>query len=220
MAWGDRFNSGTLLYERNAAMPVEPFTIIKTAHLIALAVALGAALAIDALFLMRAVFRPITMATLDAARFLSRLVAWGLAGLWITGVPLAWYLAGIDPHFITNEKFWVKVFIVAVLSVNGLIIHEVVLPLVGRRVGRPLFEGLGFAQRLALAIAAGISLVSWLFPVLLATAPELNHRAGAHEILAFYYACLAGTVLAFGAVAFLPPRRAGPLAHQPAALRA
>lgn len=194
-------------------MPIETLTLLKTAHLLALAAALGPALAADALLVRRGMLRPITAATVEVARFLAQVVAVGLVALWATGIPLAVRTYQANPDFVTNEKFWVKVFIVAVLSVNGLIIHSLVLPHLTRQQGRRLFDGLGVRTRLALAAAGGVSFVSWMFPLYLGVAKELSYVTPASQLMEAYGAALAAAVTGLSILA-LTAGRAPPVAYK------
>ena len=167
-------------------MPIEMLTLLKTAHLLAIAGALGSAFAADALLLTRGLFRPITAVTAEILQFLSRLVLVGLMAVWVTGIPLALEVYKAHPEFAGNEKFWVKVAIVVALSLNGLLIHRLVLPHVLAQQGRRLFDGAGTAQRLGLAAVGGVSFVSWTFPMLLGTAQQLCYAAPASRLLEAY----------------------------------
>jgi hypothetical protein len=196
-------------------MSVEPLTYLRTAHLLALAAALGPALAADALLVLRGMFRPITAATIEVARFLARVVLVGLVAVWATGILLAVEIYRGHPDFLTNEKFWVKVIIVAVLSINGLIVHTVVLPQVASQQGRRLFDGLGAGRRLALAAAGGVSFVSWIVPLFLGTAKELSYVASATQLMEAYCAALILAVTGLSILAMATGRAAASIAYEP-----
>jgi hypothetical protein len=196
-------------------MPVEMLTLLKTAHLLALAAALGPALAADALLVRRGVFRPITAVTVEAARFLAQFVLVGLVAVWATGIPLAVKIYQGKPEFLANEKFWVKVFIVVVLSINGLIIHKVVLPHVAGQQGRRLFDGLGLRKRLALAAVGGVSFVSWMFPLFLGAAKELSYVTPAYQLMEAYCLALAAAVTGLSILTLTAGRPAAPMAYEP-----
>ena len=195
-------------------MHLEILTLLKAAHLLALAAALGPALAADALLVLRGVFRPITAVTVEMARFLSHFVVIGLAALWATGIPLALQVHQGTPEFFTNEKFWAKVFIVAVLSLNGLVIHGFVLPLVADQQGRRLLDGLGTRRRLALAAAGGVSFVSWMFPLVLGVAKELSYVVPASHLLEAYGVALAGAISGFSILALMAGRATDAVAYE------
>lgn len=197
-----------------AALPIQAVTWIKVTHIVALAIAFGAAVAADLLFLTRATFRPIDRTTVLIADYLSILVAGGLVALWVTGIALAGMQWAANPAFIANEKFWAKVFIVVLLTINAGLIHDVILPRVRARVGRRMFDGLGLGDRLVFALGGALSISSWLFPTLLGAARELNNRTPAHEILTCYYVSLGlgfAAIRALSVVSTLRPREAAQL---------
>jgi len=196
-------------------MPIEMLTVLKTAHLLAIAAALGSALAADALLVLRGVFRPITAVTMETARFLAQFVLVGLVAVWATGIPLAIKIYQANPEFVGNDKFWVKVFIVAVLSINGLIIHRIVLPHVAAQQGRRLFDGLGSRKRLALAAVGGVSFVSWMFPMFLGAAKELSYVVPAHQLMEAYCLTLAAAVTALSVLALTVGRHAASNPYEP-----
>lgn len=171
-------------------MGIELYTWVKTVHLVALAVAFGGAIAADLFFLSRAVFRPIESSTVNVGHFLGEVVAAGLVVLWFTGILLIATAYSSNPAFITNEKLWVKVFIVAVLTINAFVIHNIVLPTVAEQEGHRLFDYMPLGKRILLAVAGATSTVSWLFPTLLGTAKELNYKVPAYQLLSCYYVAL------------------------------
>lgn len=195
-------------------MHIETITLLNFAHLISLVLALGPALATDALFLFRGVFRPVTAATIEIAAFLTQFVTAGLIALWATGTILAVATYQTNPEFIGNEKFWVKVFVVVVLSANALIIHHIVLPRILKQEGRRLFDGLSIPLRLALAASGGVSFASWMFPVFLGTAKELSYVVPAHQLLLAYGAALVAAVAGLSFLA-LAAGRHPPVAYRP-----
>ena len=206
---------GAVLATEAVGLPVEPLTLLKAAHLLAVATGLGAALATDALFLFRGVLRPITAATIEAGRFLAQIVTIGLVALWVTGIPFAIRIYQENPEFIGNEKFWVKIFIVVVLSLNAFLIHHLVLPRIEDQEGRRLFDGLSVGERLALAASGGVSFVSWMFPTFLGAAKELSYVVPADQLLIAYYVTLAAVVTGLSILALASRRPNGPLAFRP-----
>jgi hypothetical protein len=163
---------------------------VKAIHIVALAVAFGGAIAADLFFLTRAVFRPIESATIAVGHFLGEIVAAGLVVLWFTGIMLVATAYHADPQVIYNEKLWVKIFIVTILTVNAFVIHGIVLPTVAEQEGRRLFDYMPLSKRLVLAASGATSVVSWLFPTVLGTAKELNFKVPGYQILGCYYVAL------------------------------
>jgi hypothetical protein len=178
-------------------------TWIKFSHLLVLAIALGGALTADYIIVRRAILAPITRSNIELVKFLAGLVAVGLLGLWATGVVLALETQSQNPLFYTNQKFWAKVFIVVVLTVNAFVIHGIVLPKLERQEGRKLFDGLSFLETLTLCVVGGISFTSWMYPTILGLARELSFKTPGVEILASYYVVLLGAILANYTLAML-----------------
>lgn len=196
-------------------MHIEMLTLLKTAHLLAIAAALGTALAADTLLVLRGVFRPITAGTIEMAEFLAHFVLLGLVGVWATGIPLAMEVYQVNPEFFTNEKFWVKVIIVVVLSINGLIVHNTVLPLVKSQRGRRLFDGIDVPKRLALAAVGGLSSTSWVFPLFLGVAKELSYVVPAYRLMEAYAVALAAATVGLAVLALATGRAAASVVNMP-----
>jgi hypothetical protein len=165
-------------------------TILVLFHLVGLILGFGMALAVDALLLKRAFFSRINKDLIQNVEFLSHLVALGLVILWISGIALAVdnYLA--NAKFVTNAKFWSKVFIVIMLTIGAVNIHINVLPKVKEREGRSLLEGASILTCMNWALASSISIVSWSLPLILGAARELSYVTPFFTVLTFYFSCV------------------------------
>ncbi len=161
-------------------------TYVKLFHLVGLIMGLGGAVLLDMTVLTRGVIRPVSHYTIHQAHVLSRVVSIGLLILWISGALLIWINLQAKPEYLTNEKLWAKIAIVAVLTLNGILIHHKVLPLLQQRLGQRLFEGAGRAQIVAMTLIGAISVTSWMAPFILGKASELNYVTPMATILAVY----------------------------------
>jgi hypothetical protein len=170
--------------------PQDISTAAVVVHLVALGLGAGGALITDFYIVRHAMMRPITEGVAETVEFLGTMVSIGLVLLWASGIYLAIELYLAKPTFVTNEKFWAKVVIVAVLTINGWNIHHRILPLLKSQVGRKLFDGLSPATVQFLAIVGAISIVSWMFPLVLGTARQLNYVTPIEVILGFYLLAL------------------------------
>jgi ABC-type proline/glycine betaine transport system permease subunit len=124
-------------------------------HLLGLTIGLGGATIID-LILCRLVIRgrAIQQTVAGLVQVISQLVSYALVAVWISGTGFliqCWYRT---PELLTNPKFVAEIAIVVVLTINGMVLHARVLPLLYRNVGRPLFAGL-HAKHQFLTIACG-----------------------------------------------------------------
>lgn len=155
-------------------------------HLLGLVLGLGAATMLDLIIVRFVGSRTVTHEYWSVISLLSKAVTGGLVLLWISGIGFLTHYALFNPTLLTNPKIWAKITIVGVLSLNGVFIHRVVLPLVRQQVGGPLFEGLTNCQRSCLLASGAISGMSWWIPLGLGAFPQLNFTVGAETILAVY----------------------------------
>lgn len=155
-------------------------------HLVGVVLGFGAAATADILILRRAVFRPVSASLIEMVEFISKLVTFGLALVWVSGIGLALEVWLRNPAFATNAKFWAKVMIVAVLSLNALIIHGFVLARLRKQAGARLFQHLGFSDQLIFIAAASISGVSWYLPLVLGPAREWSYVMPLSTLLLLY----------------------------------
>jgi hypothetical protein len=166
-------------------------TFVKLFHLVGLIMGLGGAVLLDMTVFTRGVIRPVSHFTIHQAHILSRVVSLGLVLLWVSGALLIWINLADKPEYLTNQKLWAKIAIVAVLTLNGVLIHHKVLPLLQKRLGQRLFEGAGRTQIAALTLIGAISVTSWIAPFVLGKASELNYVTPMMTILAVYGAGIA-----------------------------
>src|SRR5712671_1196280 len=155
-------------------------------HLSGLVLGLGAATMLDLIIVRFVGSRTVTPEYWSVISLLSKAVTGGLVLLWISGTGLLTHYAFFSPTLLTNPKIWAKITIVGVLTLNGVFIHRVVLRLVRRQVGGPLFAGLTFFQRSCLLASGAVSGLSWWIPFGLGAFPQLNFAVGAETILLIY----------------------------------
>jgi hypothetical protein len=166
-------------------------TILKLAHLIGLIMGFGGAILADATIFLRGVIRPVSAYTLHQAKALSHIVTLGLVILWTSGAGLIWVNLIDKPEYLTNQKLWAKIFIVAMLTINGVLVHKLVLPFLRRSIGSRLFESVNAKQIAGMTLLGSISLVSWVVPFVLGKASELNYVTPMANILIVYAICVA-----------------------------
>lgn len=181
-------------------------TLLVVAHLVGLALGAGAALTADIFILRHGLTKRIEKRVVDTAEFLGGIVALGLALLWMSGLALMAEALLTKPQFYANEKFWAKFVIVTILTVNGLIVHNVVLPKLKSQMGRRLFDGMPAAERAALCAAGAVSGVSWMLPILLGSAKEWSNVATFADVMTLYFTVIAAVAAtaSFFAVRLLP----------------
>jgi hypothetical protein len=165
-------------------------TILKIAHLIGLVMGFGGAILADTTIFTRGVIRPVSAYTIHQAKFLSHVVTAGLVILWVSGGALIWVNTLANPEFITNPKLWAKVIIVMMLTVNGVLVHKMVLPLLQSSLGNRLFDNTTTKQVVGMTFLGSVSLVSWTLPFVLGKASELNYVTPIWGILMVYAFCV------------------------------
>ena len=165
---------------------MEYLTFLKIMHLIGLTAGLGGALYSDFLMVTNGVLKRLNEQTLTEVKRLSKFVTYGLLLLWISGVALAYEISLTKPEFLTNEKFWAKVIIVAVLTLNGFFVHYVVLNEAKRSIGKRLLIDSSIPMLVVLAVSGSVSFVSWMIPFILGKAPEFSYVVPMENILTFW----------------------------------
>lgn len=184
-------NVSNLLNKWNMQMMFLSFlTLLKITHLIGLIMGLGGAILTDATIFTRGVIRPVSAYTIHQAKFLSHIVSVGLATLWLSGAALIWVNTLAKPEYLTNQKLWGKIIIVIILTLNGVLVHRLVLPFLKKSVGRRLFDHVSSQTVMKLTFLGSVSLVSWVLPFVLGKASELNYVTPIWKILLAYVICV------------------------------
>lgn len=177
---------------------MEYTTFLKIMHLIGLTAGLGGALYSDFLIIKNGVFKPLNKQTLSEVERMSSIVTYGLVLLWVSGVALAYEIWLTMPEFVTNDKFWAKVVIVGVLTVNGFFVHRVILKEAKRTIGKRLLIDSSVPMIAFMALSGSISFVSWMTPFILGKAPEFSYVVPFETILTLWViaisAALAGVL--------------------------
>jgi hypothetical protein len=165
---------------------MEFLAVAKLVHLVGLIMGLGGAMLADYTTLTRGVIRPVSSFTIHHMHFLSRIVAAGLVLLWISGIAIVWLNTQANPQYVTNQKLWAKVIVVAILTLNGFYIHKTILPSLKKAVGRRLFDEVARRDVAIMTLCGSFSFVSWTVPFVLAKASTLNYVTPVHSILLVY----------------------------------
>ncbi len=163
-------------------------TGLRVVHFCGLALGVGAATLLDLIIARFILMRGISYEHVYVVDFSSKIVTIGLGLLWISGIGFLVHYGVFDPAKLQNPKIWAKIAIVAVLSINGLLVHYFVLPRI----------------RNSLVLLAGtVSAISWYVPLILGAIPQLNFVVPAEVILSSYAVLvLAVNAVIQGAIAF------------------
>ncbi|WP_232628999.1 hypothetical protein [Methylobacterium sp. Leaf118] len=175
--------------------PIRLLTLLLGLHLIGLCLGLGGATMLDFWILRWMRWGGLPPEIARTFLFVSKVVSVGIALLWISGLGFLALYAIEAPEKLSNPKLVAKIVIVLALTVNGLLIHALVLPRVLRDVSRPMFEGVSHISTVIFLVSGAVSGVSWYAAFALGLMRELNGRASGGLLLSLW---LLGVVAAAG----------------------
>jgi hypothetical protein len=178
-----------------------------TLHVLGVAFGMGGAIMLDVILLRPLCRAVIGSAEVICARFLCNFVRFGLVLLWASGLAMISFAPDGPVSVLANPKLQAKLIIVAALTLNGLLIEGIALPLVERNQDGRLFDGVGETRRTIILASATVSTVSWIAPFVLGMMRELNFATPVQTILLAYCGALAAACLGFqvGARLFYRP---------------
>lgn len=189
--------------------PIRLLTLLVGIHLIGLCFGLGGATMLDFWILRWMRWGGLPPEIARTFLFVSKVVSVGIALLWLSGLGFLAVYAVESPEKLANPKLVAKFVVVLVLTVNGLLIHALVLPSVLRDVSRPMFEGVSHTSTAVFLVSGAISGVSWYAAFALGLMRELNGRVSAGLLLTLWMAAVvAASVAAFAFWQYLLARSA------------
>lgn len=161
-------------------------TGLRVVHLWGLVLGVGSATLLDLIIARFILLRGISREHVYIVDFSSKIVTIGLGLLWISGIGFLIHYGVYEPAKLENPKIWAKIAIVAVLSINGLLVHYFVLPRIRNQVGKRLLDGLSSFDCSLILLAGTVSVISWYVPLILGALPQLNFVVAAEVILSGY----------------------------------
>ena len=121
---------------------------------------------------------------------LQKTVSRALAVLWVTGVAIVALDASVKGWgYFANPKIQAKIGLVVLLTLNGVVLHQTVLPLM-QKAGSLL--KLTFNQRLLALFAGAVSGVTWFYAAFMGVGRPLAWKYSLVELLAAYPVLIAG----------------------------
>lgn len=171
-------------------------TILIVGHLVGLVVGLGAATIADILFMNCLLKNRMSSDQYKFLKLVTDVVVAGLGILLVTGFGFILLYKFTDPNLIMNPKMWGKVAIVFVLTLNGLAMHEFILPLFEHNLNRPLFSVPRIRRnKFFLFACGGVSFTAWYSAMILGVWKQANFAFSAQQIFLTYLAIAAVAVL-------------------------
>lgn len=131
----------------------------RAAHLVGLALGFGVAIMADVVA-ARSLMRPLTRHEFEDLHRYHRMVGFGLALFWVSGLVLLWLRTGFQVENF-SPKLTAKLAVVALLTLNAHLIGRIGLPTMLAWLGCR-FGALPLVHRLRLAALAGMSGAGWI----------------------------------------------------------
>lgn len=159
-------------------------------HLIACCVAIGLVLTSD-IAMVKQLIKGDTAEKQETEQLnsLKRTVTLALVALWVTGIAIVWLdvsVKGFAAYF-SNPKMQAKLTIVALLTLNGFVLHSAVMPAM-EKAGSLL--QMAFNQRMLAIFAGAVSAVSWFYAAMLGVGRPLAWKYSIVQLLAAYPALI------------------------------
>ncbi|RYB05338.1 Nif11-like leader peptide family natural product precursor [Lichenibacterium ramalinae] len=172
-----------------------PKTILLLFHILGVVFGVGGVLMLDIDLVRLLRGSKVTPQNVDLTKFVSIFVKAGLIVVWTSGLLIIAIAPDGPASVLANPKLQAKLVVVVVLTINALFVETLALPLLVRNVGKPLFHGVDQVRRSVVLGCGAISTLSWVFPVALGLARELNGIVPAQLILLNYTMLLAGLAI-------------------------
>jgi hypothetical protein len=130
---------------------------------------------------------------------LQTIVSLALGALWVTGTAIVTLDAVTKGgwEYFANPKIQAKILIVVLLTLNGVVLHNLVLPAL-QKAGSLL--RMTFSSAMLAAFAGVVSGVSWLYAAMLGVGRPLSWKYSLVELMAAYPVMIAGGFVTMMAV--------------------
>ena len=174
--------------------------LLLFAHLLGTSLALGAIVATDIRLLGKLADHRVRIAPPNP--FVMRLITVALMVLYATGTALVLLGLNDDPAYLDNPKLQAKLILVAVLSLNAMVLHRYTFPGLarGRRVARWKWQDF-----MRVAVPVSLSNCLWMYCAFLGIARPWNHDTSLGFVLGtalwLFAATLAGIAVVLAVAA-------------------
>jgi uncharacterized membrane protein len=185
-------------------------TLIVYTHLIAACLAIGILLLQD-LAIAKTKGKALSRKATQDLAHAADVMFMALIALWISGLALVIIGYLNDANYIYNEKLWAKFSVVAVLTLNGILLHYFSFP---RVISAEGLVGQGAFEQIAVVLTGAVSSTSWLFACFLGIARPWNHTMDYSLVMSIYGALLIGASL-FAMEVLRTIRKEGYLVERP-----
>lgn len=163
-------------------------------HTFSFIVGVGGSTIVYGYFLLKLRDQQIDLAHARFIERISALIGTALLVLWLSGAGLVYGKYLEDPGVLYNAKIQAKVAIVAILTLNGIIIHLKIFPIIRQSLGTNLFSFISARQRMLLLTGGGVSCVSWYLPFALGWMKQIDQVISLEMLMGMYLCLLLGAV--------------------------
>lgn len=163
-------------------------------HTLAFTIGVGGSTVVYGYFLFKLRGQLIDIAHTRFIERISAVIGTALVVLWFSGAGLVYHKYLADPNVIYNAKIQAKIAIVAILTLNGIVIHLKIFPIIRCSVGTNLFSFITPGQRMLLLTGGGISCVSWYLPFVLGWIKQIDEVVSLELLMGMYLCLLLGAV--------------------------
>ncbi len=145
-------------------------TFLLIGHIIGVALGAGGATMSDVLFVTSIIDNRLDQSELRLLKIASKVVVVGLLLLTVTGI--GFLLTGSP----TSARFWAKMTIVTIATLNGFVMHRLLFPIFARCVqAGTAIDSADFTRYTPLLVIAGpVSAISWYAALILGTWRSLS----------------------------------------------
>lgn len=164
--------------------------LLRVFHLIGLAFGVGGSVVADSLMGKAVLTNKIDDRQLGMMQHVGSIVTTGLIISVLSGIGFLTVYALTSPELLLNPKLWAKLTVVAILSINGIVLHKVILPFLASRLGQPLFTKQVVKQAHLTMSVGAISFVSWYTALILGSWAAFNFIYSYALIFGIYVAVL------------------------------
>lgn len=153
-------------------------TLIVYLHLIATCAAIGTIVITDLRLAAKAMGYKVVIPPPE--RFETRMISAALALLYMTGAVIVFIGLQANPEYLANQKVQAKLVLVGLLTVNAVILHRLVFPILGR--SRPVSRW-NRSDWTTVALSVSFSNSMWFFCAFLGIARVWNGTVSIEYVL-------------------------------------
>ncbi len=174
---------------------IDLYTIFVILHLLGMGFGIVGATVSDLLFFRSIKDGKIEKHELDVMNFVSRFIWVGLIVAIISGIGFLYLYISKDMttvvssgvvEKISNPKIWAKITIVALIALNGILIHIKILPIFKKSINKSI-KNSDISKNLTLILTSGaLSVTSWYTVFLMGAWSGLNFHFSYFEFIGIY----------------------------------